>query len=562
MTNIKTNIIKQKTVLILITVLLFSSVYNITFAADIAKNRYIKADAAYKKLRENPRKQKYRQFWLECIDRYNSVYKYNPSDPWASAGLYKSGILYYELYKHSYRKEDRDFAVRIFQKVIKKYPKSRYRNRARTALLQISGKKGRPLLVSGKKRLKPVKKTSVISVKDIRNDNYKNDISKSIKVFNLRFWSNDNYTRIVIDANKKTGYKHRLLKKDPSLNKPQRLYIDLENSILDKKLPKFVPINDKLLKNVRVAQNTKKQVRIVIDIKSFKNYKIFSLNNPFRIVIDVWGKGRQKAKNNRADKKKYIGTSLKMPASLARQFALKVHTIVIDPGHGGKDYGAPGVIKGVHEKNIVLQISKKLAVKIEKQLKCKTILTRKTDRYISLEERTAIANTKKADLFVSIHTNAARNKKVYGIETYFLNLATDASAILVAERENAASAKHLSDLQTILNDLMQYAKVNESSKLALYVQNNVSSNLSRHYNMIKNKGVKKAPFYVLIGAQMPAVLIETGFISNKKECRRLIDPKYQDKLCDAITKGLKKYIEDIRPTAFRKQGNRGGLGGA
>ncbi len=560
MINIKINIIKQKTALILITVLLLSSVYNIAFAIDIAKSKYIKADAAYKKLRANPKKQKYRQFWFECINKYHSVYKYNPTGPWAAAGLYKSGTLYYELYKHSYKKSDKDFAVKIFQKIIRKYPKSRYQNKSKKALLQIFNKTAKHKFNPAKKKFKVPKKLPKISVKNIINTEYRNYISKKTKILNLRFWSNDNYTRIVIDADKKAVYNHKLLKKDPGVNKLQRLYIDLHNSIIVKQVPKYVSINDKLLKNVRVAQNKTDRVRVVIDIKSFKNYKIFSLNNPFRIVIDVWGKDSKKINNKRADNRKISNTSIKNLTSLAKQFALKVNTIVIDPGHGGKDYGAPGAIKGVHEKNIVLQISKKLAVKINKQLKCRTILTRKKDKYISLEERTAIANTKKADLFISIHTNAARNKKAYGIETYFLNLATDASAILVAERENATSAKHISDLQKILNDLMQYAKVNESSQLANYVQNNISSDLCRHYNMIKNKGVKKAPFYVLIGAQMPAVLIETGFISNKKECKRLMDPKYQNRLCDAIVKGLKKYIENIRPTAFKKQIKRGDFG--
>jgi len=367
---------------------------------------------------------------------------------------------------------------------------------------------------------------------------------------NLRFWSNPSYTRIVIDADNETGYTHRLLKKDPSIQKPQRLFVDLDNSRLGKDTTKKIPINDNLLSDVRAGQYTLDAVRVVVDIKSFKRYNIFSLKNPFRIVIDVWGIPKEVVKkrilpSTKAKKDK------KMPASaLAKQLALGVSRIVIDPGHGGRDYGAPGYLKGVHEKHVVLAIAKKLAQKIKERLGLEVIMTRKRDRHLTLEERTAIANTKNADLFISIHTNSVRDRRAYGIETYFLNLATDNEAILVAARENATSTKNISDLQTILNDLMHNAKVNESSRLATYVQESLYRYMKKKYSRIKDKGVKQAPFYVLLGAQMPSILIETSFISNSRECKRLINTKYQDQLSEAIIKGIRKYIKETHPTAF------------
>jgi N-acetylmuramoyl-L-alanine amidase len=187
---------------------------------------------------------------------------------------------------------------------------------------------------------------------------------------------------------------------------------------------------------------------------------------------------------------------------------------------------------------------------VETELKCDAILTRTTDRYLTLEERTAIANTQNADLFVSIHTNAVRNPKACGIETFFLNLATDDDAVLVAARENATSAKNISDLESILNDLMQNSKINESSRLAAMVQSEMCFHLKNKYNHIRSKGVKKAPFYVLLGAQMPAILVETSFISNPRECKRLTDPNYQESLCDGIIRGIRKYIKDTSPTSL------------
>jgi N-acetylmuramoyl-L-alanine amidase len=373
-------------------------------------------------------------------------------------------------------------------------------------------------------------------------------------VDNLRFWSNPSYTRVVIDASHETTYNHHLLKKDPALNKPQRLYIDLKRSRLGKNIKRNIPINDDLLNDARAGQYSADSVRVVVDIKSFKTYKVFSLKDPFRIVIDVWG-----SSDNKTSRQKPPARTLKnkgkLPAgALAKQLALGVSRIIIDPGHGGRDYGAPGYLKGVHEKDIVLQISRRLAKMIRKELKYEVYLTRNSDRFLTLEERTAIANTKNADLFISIHTNSHKDRRAYGIETYFLNLATDDDAIRVAAMENATSTKNISDLQTILSDLMQNAKINESSRLAGYIQSSMVRHLkNKRYSRIRDKGVKQAPFYVLLGAQMPAVLVETSFISNPRECKRLITPKYQERLCEAIIKGIKTYVRETSPTAFLKE---------
>jgi N-acetylmuramoyl-L-alanine amidase len=371
-----------------------------------------------------------------------------------------------------------------------------------------------------------------------------------VTVQGLRFWSNPSYTRIVIDADQETRFSHRLLKKDPAIKKPQRLYIDLSKSRLGRDIQKFVPINDELLSDARAGQYTGESVRIVVDIKSFKTYKIFSLKNPFRIVLDVWGEDTDRQTASPSDSPARLPTGKLPPGAIARQLALGVSRVVIDPGHGGKDYGAPGYLRGVHEKTVVLQIAKRLARKVETELKCDAVLTRTTDRYLTLEERTAIANTQNADLFISIHTNAVRDRRAYGIETFFLNLATDEDAIRVAARENATSAKNISDLETILYDLMQNAKISESSRLAAMVQQEVYLHLKNNFSHIRSKGVKQAPFYVLLGAQMPALLVETSFISNPRECKRLTSAKYQEELCDGIIRGIRKYIKETSPTAF------------
>jgi N-acetylmuramoyl-L-alanine amidase len=304
-------------------------------------------------------------------------------------------------------------------------------------------------------------------------------------------------------------------------------------------------------------------VRVVVDIKSFDTYKVFSLRDPFRIVIDVWGYNGSASIAPERDEEASptppgaaVERSKKVPrGALARQLALGVRRIVVDPGHGGKDFGAPGFIPGVHEKDVVLDIAKRVARKIREEMNLEAILTRSDDRYLTLEERTAFANTRGADLFVSIHTNASRDPRAYGTETYFLNLATDDESIRVAAMENATSTKNISDLHSILNDLLKNAKINESSRLAEMVQSSLVRNLNRRgYDRVKDKGVKQAPFYVLLGARMPSILVETAFISNREECRLLTTASYQEHLADSVVQGLRNYIREINPTAFSEPG--------
>jgi N-acetylmuramoyl-L-alanine amidase len=453
----------------------------------------------------------------------------------AAASLFKMGSLYQELAEHSKSSSDREAGEAHLRNVIEAHSTSPYSPMAKALL--------------GEKSVPQTSQTDPTPPEEMPDA--ADQQSSSYSVSGLRYWSNPNYTRVVVDTSGKTPYFHRLLKKDPDLKKPQRLYVDLENARLAKDFPKTIPINDDLLIDARAGQYKPDTVRVVVDLKSFKTYKIFSLMNPFRIVIDVWGKGGAPASPPQTTVNLPKGKI--PPGSLARSLALGVSRIVIDAGHGGKDPGAKGYYRAAREKDITLNIAKKLKKKLVDRIGCDVIMTRSNDRFLTLEERTALANTKEADLFISIHVNAHRNKNAYGTETYFLNLATDEDSIRVAAMENATSTKNISDLQTILMDLMQNAKINESSRLAGYVQTNMVHHLKKKYSDVKDKGVKQAPFYVLLGAQMPAILVETSFISNPRECKRLMDPAYQDRLCDGIVTGIEKYIKDTSPTAFQKK---------
>jgi N-acetylmuramoyl-L-alanine amidase len=524
-----------------------------------AKSRYFAAERCYRQLLHHPEHQKYRDRWFQCINGFLAVYKQDPGGVWAAASLYQAATLYAEMFKHSFFEGDKQEASDLYYRIIRKFPKSQYRPKAvaaRSNLMQ-----GLPS-DAGDSNDEPI----VAKANDIQGrSNSGPDLDKTLEdtssdtpamVEGLRFWSNPRYTRVVIDVNQDTIFTYHELRKDPALGKPQRIYIDMHGSRLAQNLQKTVPINDDLLKDARAGQYAQDIVRVVIDIKSSKTFKIFSLKNPFRVVLDVWGQESESAAGGGVQEKlppMIVKNGKKIqPSAIAKQLALGVRRIVIDPGHGGKDYGAPGYLKGVNEKNIVLQIARRLAEMIHKQLKCDTIMTRDTDKYISLEERTAIANTQNADLFVSIHTNASPDKRAYGVETYILNLATDDEAIRVAAMENATSAKNISDLDSILQDLMQNAKVNESTRLASYVQDAMNQKLIKKYNDIRNKGIKQAPFYVLLGADMPSILVETSFISNPRECKRLTSARYQNLVCQGIVDGIRRYMEDTNPLAFKQ----------
>lgn len=550
----------------------------------VSEKSYLTAVSCQKSLLSDPQKRQYRHNWLSCINAFEKVYHLEPSGPRAAECLYTSGSMCRELYRYSGRTSDKTKALDFFRRVAEDYSGSEWAQRASTAMAEMSPAPGR---VSADNKTKaPGKKPTVdraadaasrktdieallsetpeqvISIEQSRMGGDRQETTPSEKedsavtlVTGIRFWSNPNYTRVVVDADGETTYEHMVLKKDSSIKKPERLVVDLRNSRLKKDIEKLIPVDDNLLSDVRAGQNTPDVVRVVIDIKSMKSYKIFSLKNPYRIVVDLWGgEPVAEAKVQPSPKKK--GEKLTSGA-LAKQLALGVRRIIIDPGHGGKDYGAPGYLKGIHEKNVILQIGKRLAEKIRRQLNCEVILTRDRDRYLTLEERTAFANTRNADLFISLHANSSTDKRAFGIETYYLNLATDDESIMVAARENATSTKNISDLQMILNDLMQNAKINESSRLAAHVQESLCNHLKTKYDRIKNKGVKQAPFYVLLGAQMPAILIETSFISNERECRRLISERYQDHVCDAVLMGIRNYIQEINPTALLKGSPKG-----
>src|ERR1700677_4617113 len=251
--------------------------------------------------------------------------------------------------------------------------------------------------------------------------------------------------------------------------------------------------------------------------------------------------------------------------SLTRALGLKINRIVIDPGHGGHDTGTIGP-HGLMEKDLCLDVALKLGKEIEEKLPGgEVIYTRKDDTFVPLEQRTQIANDAKADLFISVHANSSHDQAARGIETYYLNFATSAESMEVASRENALAQESLHDLQDIIKKIARNEKVEESKELANDIQDSLTHRLQLVNQNERNRGVKKAPFVVLIGANMPSVLSEISFISNPNDEKLLRKTDQRQRVADGLYRGIASYLESLNSLSYDKSklvsDNHAGSGG-
>jgi N-acetylmuramoyl-L-alanine amidase len=230
--------------------------------------------------------------------------------------------------------------------------------------------------------------------------------------------------------------------------------------------------------------------------------------------------------------------------SLIRALGLKIGKIVIDPGHGGHDTGTIGP-NGLEEKDLVLEVGRRLGKLLETRLGAEVVYTRKDDTFIPLETRTAIANQARADLFVSIHANSSHDPDARGVETYYLNFTSSPEALEVAARENAVSEKSIYELQDLVKKIALKEKIEESREFAGDVQQSLHSGLALKSPAIRDRGVKKAPFIVLIGANMPSILAEISFVSNPTDEHRLATSEYRERIAESLYRGIAKYVNGL-----------------
>jgi N-acetylmuramoyl-L-alanine amidase len=429
-------------------------------------------------------------------------------------------------------------------------------------------------------------------------------IGRTPHVTDIRTWNAPDHTRIVVTL-------EDTIKFDASrIAAPDRIYFDLYKANLTPALAKkTLAVDNGLLKSLRLAQNKLGVVRLVLDVDGAREYSAFLLSHPYRLVIDVHAAPAnavkqppsapakiEEAKSDPKPAAKPAETvsvtvenkqppkpepkpsaqpvsakpkpnasrtaALQPPTepkpnrdgqrSLTRALGLKISRIVIDPGHGGHDTGTIGP-HGLMEKDLCLDVALRLGRLIEDKLpSAEVVYTRKDDTFIPLEQRTALANDVKADLFISIHANSSHNQSARGVETYYLNFATSEESMEVATRENALSQTSLHDLQDIIKKIARNEKIEESKELATEIQDSLTHRLQTVSQNQKNRGVKKAPFVVLIGANMPSVLSEISFISNPSDEKLLRKGDQRQRVADGLYHGIAAYLDSLNSLSYDK----------
>jgi N-acetylmuramoyl-L-alanine amidase len=317
------------------------------------------------------------------------------------------------------------------------------------------------------------------------------------------------------------------------MTEPEMIYFDLNDCELSRSVQKKISFYSNILKRVRLGQFSPTTVRCVMDIEKIRDYRVTVLKEIHQFIVEVYGE-------------KYEGPILHGSAILHSR-------IVIDPGHGGKDKGAIGPT-GLREKDVVLDIAKKLRHILIKRYSAEVIMTRERDIFRPLKKRAEIANKMKADLFISIHANASDTKALKGLETYTLNWTNDKEAEEVAERENAIFLKEESGkmdnvIQSILSDLARSERRDKSLTLADNVHHYILSVLKKDFNSVEDNGIRQGMFYLLVGVDMPSILTEVSYISNLQEEKRLKSDTYRYQIAEGIAAGINSYFTPVNLTA-------------
>ena len=398
--------------------------------------------------------------------------------------------------------------------------------------------------------------------------------------------------RVTLELDREVAYK------EGRIDGPARLFFDLKNVETTAALKdKVLTYGSDVVSKIRVGRHPDNTVRVVLDFEEVTRYSVFTLYGPFRLVIDAErATTTAKAVPLQTDfipvppaKPTVIEEPVPaapvpetpppplppapVPAaappappapalearptapaanaaggfSIARQLGLSVSRIVIDPGHGGHDPGTPA--KGLTEAQLTLDVALRLEKLLAKETGVEVVLTRRTDVYVPLEERTAIANRSSADLFLSIHANSSRTTTAKGVETFFLSFASSPDAEAIAARENSASEREMHQLPDLIKAISLNNKLDESRDLANMVQDALVANLKKSNKDVRSRGVKKAPFVVLIGAQMPSVLAEISFITNRQELQLLKTNAYKQRIAESLYNAVMKYRRSLKGTA-------------
>jgi N-acetylmuramoyl-L-alanine amidase len=537
--------------------------------------------------------------WVRVIEAYRKVVNNYPQSPYCDNALRDIGDLYATMATKFKTPRYRTQAVEAYRDLVSEYPSSSLGEESLFKVFQLASAS------KDEKQIADATEAYLDAFPDGKNARavkavIKNKAAPSppppgtAKVFGstLRFWSGPTSTRVVLELEKQVQILDQ-----QRLTNPDRVFIDLADTRLHPKQGLQVfPVGDGILEDVNIGQNRPGVVRVVLKFKTARDHRVFFLPDPTRLVIDVNstppktpapaiaenfptpapGEFDPVGPTPTATPSPYTGTEPRpaptpTPAARAEvrvaanptaapppppprekrngpnlyeQLGLGVRTIVIDAGHGGHDPGCSGP-GGLQEKELVLSVALRLEKLIRSEIRgADVIMTRSRDEFVPLVERTAIANTKGADLFLSIHANSSPNRSASGLETYILSLARSREERELAQRENEMSEQSMHDLQGLIQAIE--AKRDESVDFAATVQGAMVANLQPHNPLVKDRGVRRAPLLVLVGSNMPAILAEIAFLSNPHEERLLGTSDYRDRIARSLLVGVRQYLETVK----------------
>ncbi|MBI2834628.1 MAG: N-acetylmuramoyl-L-alanine amidase [Acidobacteria bacterium] len=577
-------------------------------AADPAEQKYVAALARERELRTStPTLTELR----DTMNAYQAIVRQHPQSGYCDNALWQASGLALEAYRRFAQDQDRQAGLRALNTILTRYPSSKLieQVRDRTTQFQIAYaaiRPDRPVSSSSETTGRGTTPSPAAALGTSRHPTPDasgvDDVTRTVFIREITRTLMPEAVRIAIRMDREVPFR-----KD-ELENPRRVFFDLRGaqaspSLLDATLT----YRDDVVREIRLGRHPRNTTRIVIDLQGVSRYNVFSVYNPYRLVIDcvrdltprespVVKRGiteavlsdvpepvsaetiaapavtldepavvmpgaaqpvsepSRHAPANAERLPPLPSTSVAtMPAgapagegrySLARQLGLGVSRIVIDPGHGGHDPGAQGL--RVSEAELVLDVALRLEKLLARQPGFEVILTRRKNAFVPLEERTAIANRESADLFLSIHANASRNASVRGVETYFLNFASGPEAEAVAARENAGSRHSMRDLPEIVRVITLNNKLDESRDFAATIQQAIVGRLRTRGQDVRNLGVRQAPFVVLVGAGMPAALTEISFVTNREEAQLLRTSKYRQRITEALLEAIVRYRKDLK----------------
>jgi N-acetylmuramoyl-L-alanine amidase len=514
------------------------------------------------------------------VTAYEILVRRFPTSGYADNALWQAASLADTVYQRFSKDNDRTRALRFYNWLVTEYPTSPLIARANRQIAALN--QPRPTNTATTAPPAPLAAPAAASPPALPRQPSKNAPTTRATLTSIDRAILADSVRITLELDREVSYH------EERLDAPARLFFDLRSvQAAPPLVDKVLSFSDDVVQQIRVGRHPDSTVRVVLDLERVQRYSVFTLYSPFRLVIDC---ERQKPTMTAAAPPPVTTTMDRPPAvlaavpeppkltappapasttpaasptptpapspvtspaanaaggfSMARQLGLGVSRVVIDPGHGGHDPGALG--KGLTEAELVLDVALRLEKLLANAPGLEVTLTRRSNVYIPLEERTAIANRLNADLFISIHANASRNTAATGVETYFLSFASSPEAEAVAARENSASEREMHHLPDIIRAIALNNKLDESRDLAGMVQESMATRLRRTNKNLRNLGVKKAPFVVLIGAAMPSVLAEISFVTNPQELQLLKTAAYKDRIAESLEAAVLRYRKSLK----------------